>query len=65
MSMVTVYPLSIVTTSPATGALTPAAPPDVADHVVVALQLPVATEKRFAAIAVVPMNVTIDNSVIR
>ena len=41
---VTVWPPSIVTVSPATGALAPAAPPELADQVVVAFQLPVATE---------------------
>jgi hypothetical protein len=47
---VTVRPPSIVTVSPATGTLAPEAPPEVADHVLVAFQLPVATEKRaFAA----------------
>ena len=45
---VTVKPRSIVTTSPATGTEAPAPPPDVADQVAMAFQLPVATEKRFA-----------------
>ena len=49
---VTVKPPSIVTVSPAAGTDAPAAPPEVADQVEVALQLPVATEKRFAALAV-------------
>jgi len=48
---VTVNPPSIVTTSPATGKLAPLAPPEVADQTAVLFQLPVATEKRFAAIA--------------
>jgi hypothetical protein len=62
---VTLKPPSIVTASPATGTLAPAAPPEVADHVVVAFQLPVATEKRGAAIATVPMSTTIDSTTIR
>lgn len=46
---VTVKPPSIITSSPATGTAAPDAPPDVADHVPVEFQFPVATEKRFAA----------------
>lgn len=42
--MVTVLPPSIKTLSPATGALAPEDPPDVADHVPDEFQLPVATE---------------------
>jgi hypothetical protein len=46
---VTVYPPSIVTASPAPGTDAPAAPPDVADHVAVAFQFPLATENLVAA----------------
>jgi hypothetical protein len=51
---VTVRLPSITALSPATGALAPLAPPDVADHVPVEFQLPLATEYRFAAIAFEP-----------
>ena len=47
--VVTVKPPSMVTLSAATGAGAPGAPPLVVDHVEVELQLPVATENRFAA----------------
>ena len=43
-AIVTVRLPSINTTSPAIGAEAPEAPPDVADHVAVDAQLPVATE---------------------
>jgi hypothetical protein len=46
--IVTLCPPSMVTTSPATGTDTPDVPPEVADQVEVAFQLPVATEKRIA-----------------
>ena len=44
--IVTVSPPSIKTSSPATGTLAPATPPEVADHVAVEFQLLVATEYR-------------------
>ncbi len=47
---VTVNPPSMKTSSPATGTLAPLAPPELADHVVVTLQLPVATEYRGAPV---------------
>lgn len=56
---VTVKPPAIVTTSPATGTDAPDAPPKVADQVAVELQLPVATEKRFAAFD----NETVNNKI--
>ena len=46
---VTVCPLSIYTTSPATGTDAPDVPPEEADHVEVKFQLPFATEYRVAA----------------
>ncbi len=46
MSTVTVNPRSIVTASVLVGTLAPAAPPDVADHVLVELQFPFATAQR-------------------
>lgn len=49
--IVTINPPSITTTSPAAGTLAPGAPPEVALQVLVALQRPDATEKRFAAFA--------------
>ena len=42
----------MVTASPATGTETPPVPPEVADHVAVSVQLPLATEYRVAALAV-------------
>jgi len=45
---VTVTPLSMKTSSPATGKDAPEEPPDVADQVPVEFQLPVATEYRLA-----------------
>jgi hypothetical protein len=41
---VIICPFSINTLSPATGILAPGAPPEVADHVEVKFQLPLATE---------------------
>lgn len=58
-----------MTVSPATGTDAPAAPPEVAAQVVVAFQLPVATEKRaLAALAVeaprkVPISVRSERAV--
>jgi hypothetical protein len=52
---VTVRLPSITALSPATGALAPLEPPDVADHVEVEFQLPLATEYRDAAVAPDPM----------
>jgi hypothetical protein len=46
---VTVHPPSINTSSPATGAEKPGAPPETSDQVAVAFQLPVATEYLLAA----------------
>jgi hypothetical protein len=46
---VTVNPPSIKALSPATGALAPGAPPEVADQVALTFQFPVATEYRSAA----------------
>jgi hypothetical protein len=42
----------MVTASPATGTLAPGVPPEVADHVAVEFQSPVATEYRVAAFTV-------------
>jgi len=57
---VTVNPPSIVTTSPATGTVALGVPPEVADQVDVAFQLPVATANRLAAkplVAVAPSKI--------
>jgi hypothetical protein len=61
MSTVTENPLSMVTASLLVGTLAPDAPPEVVDHVLVELQLPVATAYR-CAIAVAP-SATISSAV--
>jgi hypothetical protein len=55
-AVVTVNPPSIKTLSPAIGKLAPGAPPDVAAHVEMLFQLPVATEYLSAAISENPKN---------
>ena len=55
-AVVTVKPPSINTLSPAIGKLAPEAPPDVADHVEMSFQFPVATEYLSAAISENPKN---------